>query len=169
MAEEIFDESEKEWKEKVVQIRRVTKVVKGGKKMSFRALVVVGDMSGKVGMGLGKSSEVSPAIRKAVEAAKKTAVEVPIVGSTIPHDIIGKVGASKVLLRPASPGTGVIAGGAVRTILELSGVKDVVAKSLGSPNAINVACATLEAIKSLKKIDEESALRGKQLKVKFIY
>jgi len=167
MGEEFLGEEKKE-KEKVVQIRRVTKVVKGGKKMGFRAVVVVGDEEGGVGVGVGKAAEVSAAIRKAVEDGKKHKISIPITGTTIPHETYGKQGASAVLIRPAPPGKGVIAGGAVRIILELGGVKDVVAKSLGSPNAVNVARATINGLKALKKIEEEETLREKKLEVKFV-
>lgn len=159
-------EEERKYKEKVVQVRRVTKVVKGGKKLGFRAVVVVGDLQSHVGLGIGKAAEVSTAIRKGVETAKKYQFEVPIIGLTLPHPVVGTFGASKVILRPAPKGTGVIAGGAVRIILELAGVKDVVAKSLGSPNAINVARATMRALNSLKKIEELEKLRGKKVRVK---
>ena len=161
------DKDEQE-KEKVIQIRRVTKVVKGGKRMSFRAVVVVGDAKGKVGLGVGKAGEVAAAIRKGVEQAKKFFITVPRIGSTLPHEIESSVGASTVLLRPAPKGTGVIAGGAVRVVLELGGVSDVVAKSLGSPNAINTARATISALSSLRKLDEEEQIRGKKLDVRFV-
>lgn len=154
-----------EFKERVVQIRRVTKVVKGGKKMGFRAVVIIGDLKSHVGMGIGKAAEVPAAIRKGVEAAKKSMVEVPLEGGTIPHDIIGKFSASSVVLRPAPHGTGVIAGGAVRTVLELSGLKDIVAKKIGSANAINVARATLNALGALKKLETVTLLRGREPKV----
>lgn len=160
-------ENEKE-KEKVIQIRRVTKVVKGGKRMGFRAAVIVGDGEGHVGLGVGKAAEVAAAIRKGVEEARKYQVPVLRKGLTIPHETRGKLGASKVILRPAPRGTGVIAGGAVRTVLELSGISDVVAKSIGSPSAINTAKATIEALKKIKDIREEEALRGKKLDVRFV-
>jgi len=162
------EDKEDQEKEKVIQIRRVTKVVKGGKRMSFRAVVVVGDTKGKVGLGVGKAGEVAAAIRKGVEQAKKFFITVPRIGSTIPHQIESSVGASTVLLRPAPKGTGVIAGGAVRVVLELGGVSDVVAKSLGSPNAINTAKATISALSDLRKLDEEEQIRGKKLDVKFV-
>jgi small subunit ribosomal protein S5 len=155
-------------KEKVIQIRRVTKVVKGGKRMSFRAVVVVGDTLGKVGLGVGKAGEVASAIRKGVEQAKKTSMTVTRIGTTIPHEITSSVGASTVLLRPAPKGTGVIAGGAVRVVLELAGVSDVVAKSLGSANAINSAKATLSALKGLRTLEDEEQIRGKKLEVRFV-
>jgi small subunit ribosomal protein S5 len=157
-----------EFKEKVVQIRRVTKVVKGGKKMGFRSVVVVGDMITRVGLGVGKAAEVAAAIRKGVEAGKLNMIAIPLVGDTIPHKIIGKYSASQVVMRPAPRGTGVIAGGAVRTILELGGVKNVVAKSIGSNNAINVARATLSGLASLKQLEKENIRRGKTLKVNYV-
>ncbi len=161
-------EKEVEFKEKVVQIRRVTKVVKGGKKMGFRAVVVAGDQATHVGLGIGKAAEVSAAIRKGVDAAKKNQIEVPQIAGTIPHEIMGVFGASRVVLRPAPRGTGVIAGGAVRTILELSGLKNVVAKSIGSTNAINVARATLSALDSLKRLDVENTARGREIEVEYV-
>jgi small subunit ribosomal protein S5 len=160
--------SDSDQKEKVVQIRRICKVVKGGKKLGFRATVVVGDMKGNVGVGVGKANEVSSAIRKSVEDAKKHQVKVHMVGKTIPHETEGRWGASKVILRPAPSGTGVIAGGAVRTILELAGIADAVAKSIGASNPINTARATLEGLKSLKLVERESEIRGKKLDVKFV-
>ncbi len=163
-----FQTRESEFKEKVVQIRRVTKVVKGGKKMGFRAVVVVGDMKAKVGLGIGKAAEVSAAIRKGVESAKKSLLEVSLISGTIPHDVVGKFSASQVVLRPAPRGTGVIAGGAVRNILELAGVKNIVAKSIGSPNAINVARATLNALSLLKRLDIVALQRGKEPKVTYV-
>jgi small subunit ribosomal protein S5 len=162
------DKDNQEFKEKVVQIRRVTKVVKGGKKMGFRAVVVVGDMLSKVGLGIGKAAEVASAIRKGVEAAKRNMIVVHSVEGTLPHDIVGNYGASQVVLRAAPPGTGVIAGGSVRTILELSGMKNVVAKSIGSNNAINVARATLSAMTALKSQEAEKKIRGKELKVDYV-
>lgn len=170
MAEEFGKASgqESELKEKVVQIRRVTKVVKGGKKMGFRAVVVVGDLKSHVGLGIGKAAEVSAAIRKGVEAAKKSMIEVPMIGGTITHDVLGRFSASRVVLRPAPRGTGVIAGGAVRTILELSGLRNVVAKSIGSANAINVARATLQALTSLKRKEIVAQERGKEPKVQYV-
>lgn len=161
-------EREQEFKEKVVEIRRVTKVVKGGKKMGFRAVLVVGDMKSHVGLGVGKAAEVSAAIRKGVEAAKKSLIEVPLISGTIPHDVIGKFSASQVVLRPAPRGTGVIAGGAVRPVLELSGLKNIVAKSIGSANAINVARATLQALSSLKRLEVVTLERGKEPKVRYV-
>ncbi|MFH1542187.1 MAG: 30S ribosomal protein S5 [bacterium] len=154
-----------EFKEKVIQIRRVTKVVKGGKKMGFRTVVVVGDLKNSIGLGIGKAAEVPAAIRKGVESGKKNQVKINQVDGTIPHQIIGKYGASSVVLRPAPRGTGVIAGGAVRTVLEMCGLKNVVAKSLGSNNAINVARATIVALTSLKDLAEQQLMRGKEIKV----
>jgi len=166
MADDYGRERDSELKEKVVNISRVTKVVKGGKKMGFRAVVVVGDLKSHVGLGVGKAAEVSAAIRKGVEAAKKSSMEVPLVSGTIPHDVTGRFSASYVVLRPAPHGTGVIAGGAVRTILELAGLKNIVAKSIGSSNPINVARATLAALCGLKRLEIFSQQRGKELKIK---
>lgn len=157
-----------EFKEKVVSIARVTKVVKGGKKMGFRAVVVVGDMKFRVGLGIGKAAEVSAAIRKGVEAAKKAIMEVPIINGSIPHDVHGKFSASNVVLRPAPRGTGVIAGGSVRTILELAGVKNIVAKKIGSANSINVARATLNGLSLLKRLDQVTKERGKEPNVHYV-
>lgn len=154
------EEAESEWIEKVVQIRRVTKVVKGGKKLSFRAIVVVGDGKGQVGVGVGKSSEVIGAIQKGVADAKKQLISVPMVGTSIPHPIISEAGAGRVMLKPASLGTGVIAGGAVRTVLEAAGIKDVCAKSLGSSSPLNNARATMKALTDLRTIEDVARIRG---------
>jgi small subunit ribosomal protein S5 len=154
--------SELELKDQVISIRRVTKVVKGGKNLSFSALVAVGNEKGKVGIGLGKAREVPQAIAKAVEDAKKNMFDVPIAETTIPHMVKGEADAGIVVLRPASRGTGVIAGGAVRIILQLAGVKDILTKSIRSNNPITVAHATIEALKKLKRQEEVSKVRGKE-------
>lgn len=146
--------------EKVLTINRVAKVTKGGKKLSFSALIVVGNGKGKAGFGYGKANEVSEAIRKGLIDARKNLFEVPIVGTTIPHEIIGKYGAGKVLLKPAAPGTGVIAGGPVRALCDAAGIKDILSKSLGSSNAVNVIKATVEGFKSLSRKEEVEAIKG---------
>lgn len=150
------------YEEQLIQVRRVAKVTKGGKRLKFRALVVVGDGNGKVGVGLGKASEVPDAIRKAVNRAKKDSIEIPLKGTTIPHEVWGKWGAAKVFLKPAVPGTGIIAGGPVRAILQKAGVKDVLSKSFGSNNQVNVAFATIEALKSLITYKEKMEILGKK-------
>jgi small subunit ribosomal protein S5 len=149
--------------ERVVHISRVSKVVKGGRQFGFRALVVVGDGHGRVGVGVGKAREVPNAIRKGSERAKRNMVEVSLSERTLPHQVWVKFGAAKVMLKPASPGTGVIAGGGVRAVVEAAGVKDVLAKSLGSSNIFNVVMATFEALRGLKNIEVEAQRRGKNV------
>lgn len=149
--------------DRVVEINRVTKVVKGGRNLRFNALVVVGDRNGHVGMGTGKAQEVPEAIRKAVEDAKNNLINVPIVDTTIPHEVIGVHGGGKVMLRPAVAGSGVSAGGPVRAILELAGVEDVSSKSIGSSSAINMVRATLDGIQQLRRAEEVAKLRGKSV------
>ena len=161
MRQNSIDASKLEMKETIVNIRRVAKTVKGGRNMRFSVTMVVGDGAGHVGIGLGKAAEIPEAVRKATEDAKKKMVEVPIVGTTIPHKETGIFGAGKVLVMPAAPGTGVIAGGSVRMVLEHAGIKDVRAKSIGSNNSVNMALATIEALSSLKTVEQFARLRGK--------
>ena len=158
---------EKEFEERVVTINRVTKVVKGGRKFRFAALVVIGDKKGRVGFGTGKANEVPDAIRKASEAAKRNVINVPIIHGTIPHEINGMYGSGNVFLRPASEGTGIIAGGPVRAVVELAGYSDIISKSIGSRTPINMVRATVEGLKLLKTVQQVAELRDK--KVEEIY
>ena len=160
---QMIDARQLDLQEKVVEVRRVTKVVKGGRNFRFAALVVVGDENGHVGIGSGKAMEVPDAIRKAVEDAKKNLIKVPMVGTTIPHEVIGHFGAGRIIIMPAQEGTGVIAGGAARDLLELAGLKDVRAKCLGSRNPRNMVNATIEGLKSLKTAEDIAKLRGKKV------
>ena len=156
-----IDARQLDLKETVVEVRRVTKVVKGGRNFRFAALVVVGDENGHVGIGTGKAMEVPDAIKKAIEEAKKNLVEVPVVGTTIPHEYVGKFGSASVILKPAAEGTGVIAGGSVRPVLELAGYKDIRTKVVGTNNPRNVVYATIEGLKSMKTAEQIAKKRGK--------
>jgi small subunit ribosomal protein S5 len=158
-----LDDKAQELKDQVVHINRVTKVVKGGKNLNFSALVVVGDGHGRVGFGKGKAKEVPLAIDKATKDAKKNMITVPLKGSTIPHEVLGKYGAGRVFLRPAGPGTGVIAGGPVRAVVELAGIQDILTKSLRSSNPYNVVKATFDGLKRLRTAETVAALRDKHL------
>ncbi len=162
MAKERFNKNqeEKQFEERVVSINRVTKVVKGGRRFRFAALVVIGNKKGQVGFGTGKASEVPDAIKKAIENAKTNMITVPTVGSTIPHEVTGVFGAGRVFLKPASEGTGVIAGGPVRAVFELAGVNDILSKSIGTSTPINMVRATFEGLKSLRTAEQVAALRG---------
>lgn len=154
------DQPQEEFKDQVVTFGPVSKTVKGGRRRSFRALVVVGNGKGKVGAGMGKAQDLTDAIRKGIEDAKKNLIEVPMNGTTIPHEVMGEFGAGKVLLKPASPGTGIIAGRGVRPVMELAGIEDVLTKSLGSSNPYNVVYATIEALKNLRSAREIAEIRG---------
>jgi len=156
--------TEQEYDERVIEIARVAKVVKGGRRFSFRVAVVAGDNRGNVGVGVGKANAVPDAMRKATERARRNMHKIHLSGSTIPHPTLGKVGGAEVLLKPASPGTGVIAGGGVRAVLEAAGISDILTKSLGSSNVLNVVYATLQALEQLKSPQEEAARRGKAVK-----
>ncbi|HHX00674.1 MAG TPA: 30S ribosomal protein S5 [Acholeplasmataceae bacterium] len=156
-----FQREEKQFEERVVSINHIAKVVKGGRRYRFSAVVVVGDKKGKVGVGTGKAIEIPDAIKKAVEDAKKNLIEVPIVNTTIPHEVLGVHGGGRVFLKPAIDGTGVIAGGAVRAVIELAGIQNILSKSLGSATPVNVVRATIEGLKELRTVEEVASIRGK--------
>src|SRR5487761_2562256 len=152
--------AEQQYEERTIKVNRVAKVVKGGRRFSFTALMVIGDGNGRVGLGYGKAKEAGLAVQKGIDEARKNMFDVPLAGSTITHPVTGRAGAGKIMLKPAAPGTGVIAGGAARAILEMAGIHDIIAKSLGTSNAINVAHATMAGLKSLVRPDEIARLRG---------
>src|ERR1700716_4191398 len=152
-----------ELSDRVVRVNRVSKVVKGGRKFSFSALIVVGDMNGRVGAGIGKAREVTEAIRKGMEVAKRNMITIPMVGTTIPHEVRLKLGAAKIMLKPAAPGTGVISGGAMRAVIETAGIKDILTKSHGTNNPINTVRATLAALQQLRTVQQVAELRGKEV------
>jgi small subunit ribosomal protein S5 len=159
-----FQSSDQTFDERVIEIARVAKVVKGGRRFQFRVTVVAGDGHGTIGMGIGKANAVPDAMRKATERAHKSMHKVSLTGTTVPHEVTGKTGGAVVLLKPASPGTGVIAGGGVRAVLEAAGVRDILTKSLGSANVLNVVKATFQALEQLKSVEQEAARRGKNVK-----
>jgi small subunit ribosomal protein S5 len=163
----IEEEKQEEFTEKLIKLNRVAKVVKGGRRFSFSALMVVGDKNGRVGIGFGKANEVSEAIRKGVEDAKKNIVNITLKGTTISHEVYGRFKSGKVILKPASPGTGIIAGGPVRAVVEQAGIKDILTKSLGTNNAINVVKATMNGLQSLMDMSEVMQNRGKSFKELF--
>ena len=165
--EVIVEEKQEELTEKLVKLNRVAKVVKGGRRFSFSALMVVGDRNGHVGVGFGKANEVSEAIRKGVEDAKKKIVTINMKGNTIPHQVLGQFKGAKIILKPASPGTGIIAGGPVRAVVEQAGIKDILTKSLGSNNAVNVVKATMSGLQSIMDMEEIMQNRGKTFKELF--
>jgi len=167
LAEIVNETNEEQFAEKLVKLNRVAKVVKGGRRFSFSALMVVGDKNGHVGVGFGKANEVSEAIRKGVEKAKKNIVTINIKGNTIPHEVEGKFKSGKVILKPASPGTGIIAGGPVRAVVELAGIKDILSKSLGTANALNIVKATMEGLSNLMNLGHILKIRGKTAKELF--
>ena len=154
---------EPEFDERIIDITRVAKVVKGGRRFAFRVTVVVGDNKGRVSVGIGKARAVPDGIRKALEAARKTLEDVPVVGTTVPHEVIGRHGSARVMLKPASPGTGVIAGGGVRAVIEAAGYRDILSKSLGSQNALNVLLATMDGLRQMKHVQQVAADRGKDV------
>lgn len=163
MVKKYFDFNDKDIEDRVVAINRVTKVVKGGRRMNFAALVVVGDKNGHVGMGTGKAAEVPEAIRKAIEDAKKNMIEIPRAGTTIPHEVLGIFNGGQVMLKPAKTGSGVAAGGPVRAVVELAGIADITSKNIGSNTPINMVRATMEGLKQLASPEEIAALRGKSV------